>query len=536
VNERLNQVKDQLLGVWGGFGRGQKVSIGVLALVTIAVAAGLMIWAQMPDYTTLYTGLNEQDAGAVVTKLKDSKVDYKLGDGGTSILVPSAQVAQTRLDLASAGLPNGGTTGFELFDKTNFGMTDFTQRLNYQRALEGELTRTIQSLTEVDSARVHIVTPEPSIYSDDQQAATASVVLKLKSGSQLSQKQIKGVAHLVAGAVEGLKPENMTIVDTNGNILSDGVASADGMNLELTGSQMELQNQFEKNTAQSVQALLDRVLGPSKSAVRVSAQLDWDTYQANNETYNPNKGQSQVLSSHTITETSGTAGGAAGIPGVDSNIPGYQQTVTNTNTSGYARQETTNNYEVSKITETISRAPGAVKKLSVAVILDSQVSQQQLTNLKQAISAAVGVDSVRGDTLTITSMPFDQNYIKDQEKAMADAQQEEMIFNGARIAGMVLVPILVLLFLRFLFKPKKAKKGKKGKGEVDLPQIPERMSMSGSSRQGQLATAMVPPEHLLMEGQRRRMMQQQVGGLARQQPAAIAQVIQTWLAEDEEKR
>ncbi|MCL5256740.1 MAG: flagellar M-ring protein FliF [Chloroflexi bacterium] len=537
MKERLDQVKEQLVDIWKRLSQGQKMAIAFLGVIAVAASIGLVIWAQMPDYATLFSGLSQDDASAITTKLNDSKIQYQLADGGTTIRVPSSQVDQTRLDLAGQGLPKGSGVGFEIFDQTNFGMTDFTQQINYQRALEGELSRTINQLSEVEQSRVHIVIPQPTIYTDNQTESTASVVLKLRPGAQLTPEQVKGVSHLVASAVEGLKPENLTILDTDGNLLSDASGAAGDATLGLTASQMDIQRQVEGTITQKAQGLLDKVLGPGKAAVRVSATLDWDTFQADKEIYSPNNAQAQVRSSHTVTETSTSQDpGGVGVPGVASNVPGYQATTT-TGNGGYSTSDTTTNYELSKSTETTVKSPGSIKKLSVAVVVDSATPASQVTNLQSAISAAVGIDQARGDTLTMTSVPFDKSFVTEQEKAMSDAERMQMIYTAAKVLGLILVPVLLLVFLRFLFKPAKREKKPKGKkGQTAAtPELAFAMGRSNSPNM-EIATGLIPPEQLIAEGQRRRMVQQQVSTLARQQPDAIAQVVQTWLAEDEDKR
>ena len=256
---------NQILSLWRKLNPNQRLTVGVSALGVVLVAALVTTWAGRPDYQVLYTGLKAEDGGRIVEKLRSKKVPFQLKDGGSTVLVPQQYVYEMRLDLATAGLPQAGGVGYEVFDKNNFGMTDFVQKLNYQRALEGELTRTIQQLEEVEQARIHIVLPEPRLYTEERTLPTASVVLKLAGAGRLSQGQIKGITHLVASSVEGLKPEDVTVIDTNGNILSRG--HSDGGIAGLSGDQLELQQSVETYLSHKAQSMLEEVLGKDRKSV-----------------------------------------------------------------------------------------------------------------------------------------------------------------------------------------------------------------------------------------------------------------------------
>src|SRR5919199_3895648 len=324
--DALQPVLQPVLRVWQGLGRGQRIGLGVVAAALVGVMFLVTTIGKTPDSQVAFSGLSTEDEALVVGKLKDAKIPYELASGGV-IRVPSAQVEEAKLATAGLGLngkPASGS-GFELFNQPSFGQTEFTQKVNYQRALENELARSIDQMDAVDTARVHLVIPEQSLFANQQQPTTASVMLKLKPGKHLDTAQARSISNLVAGSVQGLKPQNLTIVDVNGNTLTpeDGVASTTG----LSSKQLEAQRGYEATAEHNLQAMLDNVLGPGRATVRVAAMMNWDQIEQTSETYTPgDPTQAPVLTSHSITETSSGGAAAGGIPGAASNnasVPTY---------------------------------------------------------------------------------------------------------------------------------------------------------------------------------------------------------------------
>jgi flagellar M-ring protein FliF len=247
--------------------------IALVVLVALAGFGGLIFWNTTPDYQVLFSNLSPEDAGEMANKLKEKKVPYQVTGGGTTLLVPREQVYDLRLTLAADGLPKGGGVGFEVFDRTNFGVTDFVQKLNYQRALQGELSRTIKQIREIDQVRVHIVTPKESLFTEEQKKATASVLIKTRSGMTLGAAQVDGIVRLVASSVEGLEPGNISVVDTSGKVLSKRAEA--GLVGQLTNSQLDHQRNIEEGIKRKVQGMLEEVLGMSRAIARVSAEIDY---------------------------------------------------------------------------------------------------------------------------------------------------------------------------------------------------------------------------------------------------------------------
>jgi flagellar M-ring protein FliF len=510
----------QLQTVWSKLKPGQRLTLGAVTLAGLALGAILVLWAQTPDYGVLFSGLSEDDASAIVSKLKEMKVPYQLDSGGTTIKVPSGLVADLRLQMAGLGLPSRGNVGYEIFDKANFSLTDFAQRLNYQRALEGELARTIRQLSGVEQARVHVVIPQPTLYTDKEKPTTASVVLKLRPGAKLQDKEIQAVLHLVASSVEGLKPENVTVVDTNGQLLASGLRSGGINGGQLAADQLEAQRSFEKTMARDLTTMLAQVLGPGKALVMVTAELDWQTYEANRELFNPDGNQQPLVrSSHEVTETTSGAGAVpGGVPGTESNVPGYQQPQAASNVQS-ARRETTTNYELSKTVERIVRTPGAIKRQSIAVVVDSQVPQEQTAQIEKLVSAAAGVDPKRGDQITVASVPFDRTALEEEKKAMEEAQRQETIFNYVRMGGTALGTLLLLGFIFMIFRARGKRRALEAKFVPPPPIITE-----------------VQDQRALEEARRAQKMREQITTLAKSEPELVAHVIQAWMSEDQEAK
>src|SRR5215207_2543159 len=325
--DAMQPVLQPLLRVWRGLSRAQQIGLGVILAAGVGLLLFISTVGRTADMGVAFQGLSDGDRAAVVTKLKEAKIPYELAEGGM-IRVPSAQIQEARLSTAGLGLGGAPTTGsgMELFDQNSFGQTEFQQQVNYQRALESELARSIGRLEAVESARVHLVLPRPSLFTTQQKDATASVILKLKPGKRLDTAQARSIASLIASSVEGLKPQNLTIVDVNGNMLT-GEDSSNSAGL--SNKQLEQQTSYESNIERTLQALLDRVLGSGRAAVRVSASMDWDQVEQTSESYTPSDpANTPMRSNHEITETStnGTTG-AGGVPGAAADnaaVPTYQ--------------------------------------------------------------------------------------------------------------------------------------------------------------------------------------------------------------------
>ncbi|HTW82547.1 MAG TPA: flagellar basal-body MS-ring/collar protein FliF [Candidatus Sulfotelmatobacter sp.] len=415
---------------WNGQSPSTRLGYGavVLALV-IGVAIFGAFRLRGPAYAVLFSNLPADEANAVLQKLDAEKIPHRLADGGTTVLVPEQDVAEQRVELAGENVVKGGGTGWELFDRTNLGMTDFQEKIAKERAVEGELERTISGLSEVQSARVHIASPEASLYSTSQLPTTASVAIVTKPGMQLDAAQVRGVTQLVAGAVDGLKPENVTLVDQNGTILrpaplgatADGSTGDDGASaLRMTQDQLVAKEKFESDLQENLQGLLDNTLGAHHSAVRVASEMNFDANSTETKQYAP---QGTVRSQQTERESYNGTGTpprqAGGVPGTTTNVvPTYQGTQQQQGNSRYTHTKNTTNYEITETDGKHVDAPGKVTRLSVAVLVNVPatapaganapytVAPADVTKIRNVIAAAAGIDPARGDQISVEAIPF----------------------------------------------------------------------------------------------------------------------------------
>lgn len=446
--------------LWNELSPAQRVVVTAFGAVSAVSVILIGMTLSKPRMAVLYSRLASEDAGAIAQKLSEQKIPYKISADGTTIEVPANKVDDMRLQLATAGLPQGGNVGLEIFDKSNFGMTEFTERLNYQRALQGELKRTISQLAPVTDARVHIAMPEQKLYESEQEPVTASVVLKLKRGMPLSDEQVGGIVHLVASAVEGLKPSNVTVVDTDGTVLSEAAAGGSGGQL-LNANQSKLKRQYESDLSQNLQSMLTRIVGQDKAVVRVSADMSFDHKQTTSESYEPAAapagatGTTQspagvLLAQETKSETySGSVLPPGGVPPMRG---GASVTSRTSSSDNYTRTESTTQYQVTKKTEEVVSAPGQVERLSVAVLVDEKIEPGKVPAIEQAVIAAAGIDKARGDQVTVQRLAFDTAGEKKEAEAMAKESRSAMIGSIAKNAGAVALLLVFLFALRTIVK------------------------------------------------------------------------------------
>lgn len=549
-------MSQRLRELWVAQNRTIQLLIGVLGG---ALIIGLGIFASMrmrgPEYGVLFANLGADDASAVVTKLKDGKIAYQLTNGGTTILVPQESVYEERVLLAGDGVVKGGGSGYELFDKMNFGMTDFQEKIAKQRATEGELQRTIAGLTPVESARVHLASPEATLYSSTQEPTTASVAIKTKPGMQLGPTEVRGITQLVANSVEGLKPENVTIVNQDGNVLvpsatdpTDPTLAAQAGALKLTQEQLVAKQHFETNLQENIQGLLDAAIGPHRSAVRVATDMNFDANESESKTYAP---QGTVLSQQTEKEQySGTTpkgGPAAGVPGTTSNtVPTYQGVQANTASGNYKKSKVTMNYDVTEQNAKHVDAPGKLTRESVAVLVNVPAAAATLpgaaaatggaasytlaaadiAKIKNVVAAAAGIDPTRGDQISVEAIPF-------APLPETEVQRVQTIL-GLPVAAIIAIGAILALGVAG-FLAVRMRRGKLSAANVvELPSF-------DSSLAEQLPSF---EEHPMLEGApgiaapmrsaadlTREQMIEYVTGVANQNPDSLAKLVKLWLAE-----
>src|SRR5947209_15872572 len=366
MGARLERLWTQLAAFFLAQPPARRIAIGTVGLVSMAAVLGLAWWAQRPLYRPLFTNLAERDASAIVQALKAEKVPFELEDGGRAVLVPAERQYEMRLALASRGLPEGGGVGFEIFDKQTLGQTDFLQRLNYQRALQGELGRTISRLGGVESARVHLALPERSLFVGEDRRPSASVMVKLAPGRALSAAKIDGIVHLVAASVEGLAADGVTVVDESGRMLTTDRRGGETVGASSTA--LEMQASIERQLAERVESMLAAVVGRDKAVARVAATLEAARVERTEETYDPERTALRTQRT-TRGQTTGarTGGGAPGVPSKLTNDPAATTEPEGPRTE---RRDESQSYEVSKVVSHTVAPAGVVKQLSVAVLID----------------------------------------------------------------------------------------------------------------------------------------------------------------------
>jgi len=434
--------------------------IVLLFVAALVITAGILLitWLQKADQQLLFSNLSQEDAAAIVQKLNEQKIPYTMDGGG--IMVPADKVYEVRLQLASQGLPQGGGVGFELFDKTSFTMTDFVQKLNYRRALQGELARTIRSLEEVDQCRIHLAVPEKTLFMQKDEKPKASVMLKLRSGRRLTPSQIQGIVHLVASSVEGLDPNDVSVVDNNGDMLTSTVDE----NFAASSGQLDYQRNYEREVETKVRSMLEPVVGKGKVKVRIASSFDFTKMERTEEKYDPD---SQVARSEQRNIEKSTGAMNGGVPGVASNLPGRQQAPAQPGTPAVSdKKNETINYEISKTISHIVSPTGELKKLSAVVLVDGTYAATQgstdkkytprteveMQQFEDMVKKAIGFSVDRGDEVKVVNMPFE---VTPQEEITETAPvQASSAMPMAMMAAKYIIPLIgiVLLFL-FVIKP-----------------------------------------------------------------------------------
>ncbi len=507
----------------------KQMMIAAVAFISAVAFAVLIFIANRTEYRPLFTNLTSEDAGEIVKKLRETKTPYEITADGKGVLVPSDKVYELRLTLASEGIPQGGGVGFEIFDRKNFGMTEFVQKLNYQRALQGELSRTIAQLTGVEQARVHLVIPEKSLFKDNEKPATASIVLKMKSNRALKDSEVQGVVHLVSSSIEGMNPEHVTILDSRGKILSKG-GSSDPTS-RMTSAMQETQRTYEKNVEERLQSLLDRIVGGGKSVARVTASFDFKQVERLEEKFDP---ESIAVRSEQRTEEKGSSStSSSGVPGVQTNI-GRTAPAGGATTGGGSKNDETLNYEISRSTAKIVEPVGGLSKISIAVLVDGKYeapaavkegqvakpkysprSPDELQKIETLVKSAVGFNPERGDQLSVQNIPF----------------QETGEFGTAEVATWWTNPLFVslgknlmigisfLLLMIFVIRPllTSLRIGRPSASETVEGIGPGGRQLAGADQAALGSNAMT---------------QQNLVEQVKKDPYQVAQILQNWVAED----
>jgi flagellar M-ring protein FliF len=537
------------------------ILLSVGAAITIAVMVGVWMWSQAPDYRVLFSNFNDKDGGAIVASLQQLNIPYKYSEGGTGILVPANQVHDARLKLASQGLPKGGNVGFELMENQKLGISQFLEQVNFQRALEGELARSIQAVSAVQTARVHLAIPKASVFVREQQKPTASVLLNLYPSRVLDQQQVSAILHLVASSIPELQAKNVTIVDQNGNLLSD--PSKNVANNNLDPSQLKYVQEFQQSVVKKIESIISPIVGAQNVRAEATADIDFSRSEQAAETYRPNSPpEASSIRSQQTSETYGKPAGASGVPGALSNQPPVPATAPITggaapaanaaNANGLTQKDSTLNFEVDKTIRYTQQAMGGLKRLSVAVVVNykteldksgksitralTEIEKTQITDLARE---AMGFNKERGDTLNVVNSPF-----APPEKIVAEdipLWKQADVIQIAKELGKYAIGGLLLLYLFFAYlKPTLNKLT--GKDEESLKKEKERLRQEKEAAEAERkaeeeeAAIVEINEEAEVHGKRQMSSYETNLDMAKQlassDPKIVANVIKSWVSNE----
>ncbi len=509
----LRQITGYLGDLFNRFTPERRMAMVMLFLAVMGVSAALLYWAFKPQYKVLYSDLSLDDSAEIVKVLDEENIPYRVELEGRRILVTAGKVYDARLKLAAEQLPAKKGTGWEIFDKPSLGVTDFVQKLNFRRGLEGELARTILQLEPVEAVRVHLAIPEESLFRETQKEAMASVTLRLKRNKELAPAQVEGITYMVASSVEGLKTSNVTVIDNNGYVLSEQKES--NRLMRLTANQLQLQNQLEEKLRKKGQDLLDKQFGPGRSAVQVSTALDFQTEEKTRELYDADN---PAVRSEEITSS----------------------TSVGSDTSSNSSETNVTNYELNMTREHIVRPVGEIKRMTVAVMVDGKyveatnpesgetsrqfepLSADKLDEIGSTIKMALGFDEQRGDEITVVSVPFQEVEMIGEEMVAPD--RWELFYRyGQKIITLIAILFLLLLVRNFLRKAEET--AGVGFGGVRAQLEP---GMEGELREA-LPSHIDIERELTPEAKEDLMLQEQVAKYSAENPEMAANLIRSWL-------
>jgi flagellar M-ring protein FliF len=527
VNPRVAAGVERARGFMAGFTTGQKAVVAVAVLLLALGTVALTQWVTRPTLTPLYGNLSGPDANSIVEELQAQGVQYQLVDGGTTVLVPQEQVYDLRVSLSGQGLPaNANDQGYAILDQQGITSTDFQQNVAYRRALEGELNKTLMAIEGVRTAVVHLALPKQDVFSTEEDKPTASVLLALQPGVKLERAQVDSVTRLVAGSVENLDPADVTVTDSTGRLLSSG-GTGGGATAAAANETDEQTAKFEDRVSAAAQRVLDQVLGPGRSVVRVNAELNFDSKDTTTESYVAPTPTLPPLSESTTSEQySGTGTGAGGTLG--QTLPSLQPGTGGTAGGSYAKTSRTVNNSVGKVVDRTQAAPGGVKRMTIAVVLDSKTTGQLNPEQVQAlVGNAVGFNTGRGDTVQVESLPFDTTAAEAAQaeiKAAEQAQRTQGYIDLGKRVGLWVLGLLVVLFL--------LKRWRRRDDETTVEATATNLPAEGVIIPPELEPTRVPaltaPEVL-----DRDQVREEVAALVENQPDDVATMLQGWL--DEQK-
>jgi len=541
-----------------------KIPLIVAGAAAIAILVAMVLWAKSPDYRTLYSNVSDQDGGAIVTQLTQLNIPYRFADNGGAIEVPADKVHELRLRLAQQGLPKGGAVGFELLDQEKFGISQFSEQINYQRALEGELARTIETLGPVKTARVHLAMPKPSLFVREQKNPSASVTVTLEPGRALDEGQISAVTHLVSSAVAGLPTGNVTVVDQSGHLLTQSNTSS----RDLNDAQLKYANDVEGRIQRRIEAILGPIVGSGNIHAQVTAQINFDNKEQTEEQYSPNGDAAQAVMRSRQLNTTEQIGGQnpGGVPGALSNQPApannapistppanpqngqqngqqnnqQQQTTSTAANAGprnSSRNETTN-YEVDRTIRHTKMNVGDVQRLSVAVVVNYKtlpdgkplpLTTDQMKQIEDLTREAMGFTEKRGDSLNVVNSPFTAT---DETGGELPFWQQQSFIEQMLSAGRwLLVLIVAWLLWRKAIRPQLTRRAEEAKAAQEMMNARQDIEEAVEVR---LSKDEQTQQRRVNQRLGAEVMSQRIREMSDNDPRVVALVIRQWMSNDHE--
>ncbi|HBC8645747.1 TPA: flagellar M-ring protein FliF [Citrobacter koseri] len=531
-----------------------RIPLIVAGSAAVAIIVAMVLWAKAPDYRTLFSNLSDQDGGAIVTQLTQMNIPYRFTEGSGAIEVPADKVHELRLRLAQQGLPKGGAVGFELLDQEKFGISQFSEQVNYQRALEGELARTIETLGPVKRARVHLAMPKPSLFVREQKSPSASVTVNLEPGRALDEGQISAVVHLVSSAVAGLPPGNVTLVDQGGHLLTQSNTSS----RDLNDAQLKYASDVEGRIQRRIESILSPIVGNGNVHAQVTAQLDFANKEQTEEQYRPNGDASQaVLRSRQLNESEQIGSGyPGGVPGALSNQPApanaapistppanQQNTQTTNNTNSNVPRNTqrneTSNYEVDRTIRHTKLNVGDVQRLSVAVVVNYRalpdgkplpLTTEQMKQIEDLTREAMGFSDKRGDTLNVVNSPFTAT--DDLGGELPFWKQQAFIEQLISAGRWLLVLLVAWILWRKAVRPQLARRAEETKAAQEQAQVRQETEEAVEVR---LSKDEQTQQRRANQRLGAEVMSQRIREMSDNDPRVVALVIRQWMNNDHEQ-
>jgi flagellar M-ring protein FliF len=530
----LGALTSRLRSLFSGFTAGQRATTAIALVAALAGAAMFVSWVAKPTYAPLFSGLSTTDASAITAKLTEAKEPYQLADGGQTVLVPQADVYQQRINLSGQGLPagTGGGDGYSLLDNTSMTSSDFQQKVTYQRALEGELRKTIEAIDGVQTAVVHLAIPADDVFTDSAGTPTASVLVKTAPTVSITASQVEAIVHLVSSSVPKLTADQVTVADSSGHVLS--AAGDKGGASALSDQQAQQAQGYEDDTASAVQSMLDKLVGPAHSVTRVDAVLNFDQQTTDKQEYISDTKNPPLTGSTTKETYTGTGTPVGGVLGPDNNaVPGGASA--GGDGSSYVKEQQTNQNAVGTLKTTTTTAPGKPSRVSVAVVLDQAVAGSlDNAELTKLITAAAGLDPTRGDVVEVSTMPFDTKAAADAQKEIAaaasDKTRSDLISTG-KTGGLILVIVLALLIA--------VKKGRReDRTPVDIGELTvlrEQAALEGSTQAAEPVAIetlpVLPAQPAIAQAEQQAAARREIGVLIDHQPDEVARLLRGWLSD-----